>query len=440
MAQDLELLRKIHNAFDPFQPLPAGDPVYVDCQEVRGSGNIIRGLGWNILGSKQNTYQLYSGHRGAGKSTELLRLKKYLEDNHCFVVYFAADEEDINPQDAQYTDILLACTRHLLEALNNTDSKPLLNWLQQRWQNFKDLALTEVSIESLSVEAQIYELITLTTNFNATPTKHQQIREQLNLHTPSLIESLNKFIAEAMKQLPAGYDKLVVIADNLDRIVPVMQEDGKTNHEHIFLRHSKQLKALDCHVVYTAPISLLYSNRAVDVLDTYGKPQILPMIMITTPDEQVHAPGLNKVKELIAKRVSQVAPNLSLETDIFDGEKTLEKLCLMSGGHVRNLLLMTQLATTHTDNLPISAQAVQKSVTTTRNIYLNSVDEHQWSELAQVHRSKNISNNQSHRSLLFKRCILEYRYSDDQGNVQLWHDVHPLLKSTKEFQAALKES
>ncbi|NES00400.1 MAG: ATP-binding protein [Symploca sp. SIO1B1] len=384
MVQDLKLLKQIYNTFNPFQPLLAGDPVYVDCQEVRGSGDIIRWLGRDILFSHQNTYQLYAGHRGAGKSTELLRLKKYLEDNHCFVVYFAADEEDINPQDAQYTDILLACTRHLLEELKNADPKPLLNWLQQRWQNLKDLALTEISLENMSVEAQISEFGQLTANLRATPTLRQKIREQLNLHTTTLIDALNQFIAEATKQLPAGYDKLVVIADNLDRIVPVIQEDGKLNHEHIFLDRSKQLKALDCHLIYTVPISLLYSNRATDLLDIYGDAQILPMIMVRTPDEEVYEPGLNKVKEVIAKRVSQVNPNLSLTTDIFDGQETLEKLCLMSGGHVRNLLLMMQSALTLTDSLPISAKAVQQAVTKARNIYSNSVDDHQWIELAQV--------------------------------------------------------
>ena len=436
MVQDLELLTQIYNAFNPFQPLPAGDPVYIDCREMRGSGDIIRGLGREILWYNQNTYQLYASYRGAGKSTELLRLKKYLEDNHCFVVYFAADEEDIDRQDAQYTDILLACTRHLLEELKNTDPKPLLNWLQQRWQKFKDLALTEISLEGLSVEAQIWELVQLTANLRGTPSLRKKIREQIKPHTTTLIEALNQFIAEATKQLPAGYNELVVIADNLDRIVPVIQEDGKTNHEDIFLEHSKQLKALDCHLIYTVPISLLYSNLATDLLDIYGEVHILTMIMVRTPDEQVYEPGLNKLKEVIAKRVSQVAPSLSLETDIFDGQQTLEKLCLMSGGHVRQLLFMMQSAIALTDSLPISAKALQQAIAQSKNTYRNSLDEDQWSELAEVCHSKIISNNPLCHSLLFNQCILEYRYSDDQGNVQRWYDVHPLLKGTREFQQA----
>ena len=134
MAQNSDLLLDhLYNAFDPFRPLPAGDPTYVDCREVRGDGDILEDLGKRMRRSDRMTCQLYAGHRGAGKSTELLRLKQYLEEQKFYVVYFAADEEDIDPEDAQYTDILLACTRHLLEDLKNSaNPAPLLNWLKDR--------------------------------------------------------------------------------------------------------------------------------------------------------------------------------------------------------------------------------------------------------------------------------------------------------------------
>jgi hypothetical protein len=34
------------------------------------------------------------------------------------VVYFAANDEDIDPGDTKYIDILLACTKHLIQGLN----------------------------------------------------------------------------------------------------------------------------------------------------------------------------------------------------------------------------------------------------------------------------------------------------------------------------------
>ncbi|MFB8789919.1 MAG: hypothetical protein U7123_13965 [Potamolinea sp.] len=182
MPQNPKLLRDLFNAFDPSSNhLPAGDPLYVDCRSVRGDRDILEELGKEILLSNRMTCQLYVGHRGAGKSTELLRLQKYLNDQNCFVVYFAADEEDIDPEDAQHTDILLACARHLLESLqNNADPKPVLNWLKSRLQELKNLALTEISLEGFEIEAEIPDFTKLTAKLKCEPGMRQKIRELVN--------------------------------------------------------------------------------------------------------------------------------------------------------------------------------------------------------------------------------------------------------------------
>lgn len=70
-------LQRLYNVFDPFKPLQAEDVAYTDFREVRGDSNILEELGTEILSLERNTYQLYSGHRGAGKSTELLKLQKW---------------------------------------------------------------------------------------------------------------------------------------------------------------------------------------------------------------------------------------------------------------------------------------------------------------------------------------------------------------------------
>lgn len=147
MTRDFEILQSIYNNFDPFWPLPAQDPAYVDCREVRGDLDILIELGREILLSKRVTHQLYTGHRGAGKSTELLRLSHYLAENGFRVVYFAADEEDIDAEDAQYTDILLACTRHLLENLKGSKDNPVWRWLQSRMRALTELLQSEITVK-----------------------------------------------------------------------------------------------------------------------------------------------------------------------------------------------------------------------------------------------------------------------------------------------------
>ncbi len=434
MTQDFALLKRIYNTFDPFRPLPAGDPAYVDCREVRGDGDILVELGREILLSDRKTCQLYAGHRGAGKSTELRRLQKHLNEEGCFVVYFEADETDIEPEDAQYTDILLACTRHLLEALkDNASPAGLLNWLNSRWQDLKDLALTEVALDKLSVEAQISQFAKITANLRTEPSQRQKIREKVNPHTITLIAALNDFIKDAKNNLPPGYTQIVLIADNLDRIVPIPQEDGRTNHEQIFIDRSEQLQALDCHLVYTVPISLLYSSRAIDVANIYGNAQVLPMIMVQTPENEAYNRGIEKVMEVLQKRLSTIDANLSI-VDIFEQREALEQICLMSGGHVRNLLLLMKEAIKYTNTLPITNKALQRSISELRNTYRNTIFSNEWEALAKVYASKEIENEPLYRGLLFNRCILEYRYLDEQGGSKTWYDIHPLIKGIKEFQ------
>lgn len=434
-----QLLRNIYNAFDPFRPLPAGDPAYVNCSDVRGEENILIDLGREITLSQRLTHQLYTGHRGAGKTTELLRLAADLEVNGYQVVYFAAEEEDIDPEDAQYTDILLACTRHLLKTLKGGQSGPILQWLQSRKQELAETLKSEISFDEMGVEVPFTKL---TSTLKVSPTARDQIRRIVEPHTPSLIEALNQFIREAMAQTPQKTtDKLVLMVDSLDRIPPVIQEAGaRSNHEQIFLDRSEQLKMLDCHVIYTVPISLVYSGRLPDLRNTYDSGiQVLPMIMVRHPDTgEVCPAGLAALKDIIAKRMYGAGLNaqLKLAGEVFDSEESLNQLCLLSGGHVRNLMQMAQDAIKQTVKLPIDKKAVRLAITKERGYYRNAVYHRQWPILARVAQHKTALNDEEHRALLFNRCVLEYRYFDDAGELQCWHDVHPLIRGIKEFQAA----
>jgi hypothetical protein len=339
MSQDL--LTQIYNAFDPFKPLDAykDQDLYVDFQKARGNAKIERDLGRKIERSPEKALaQLYAGHRGTGKSTELLRLQKYLEERQCHVVYFAADEGDIDPEDAQYTDILIACTRHLLENLKNADRRLFLPWLEARGQDLMDLVLTEVKLDALKVDVDVSVLFAkLSTSIRAIPSERQKIRDKLNAHTVTLLETLQKFIADAKKKLPDGKTQLVVIVDNLDRVVPIRRADGRTNHEEIFIDRSEQLRGLGCHVIYTIPISIAYS-RANDLANLYDRePSVLPITAINTPDGQPFEEGLKEMQDLIAKRIHRHAPEAKIFPDVFENEAVLLRLCQMSGGHVRDL-------------------------------------------------------------------------------------------------------
>ncbi|MEM9276153.1 MAG: ATP-binding protein [Cyanobacteria bacterium P01_F01_bin.143] len=449
MPQDL--LTEIYNVFDPFDPPPK--EAYVNCEEVRGNWNVLRELGRKIIRSNHSTCQLYTGHRGVGKSTELLQLKEELEKEKYFVVYFAANDEDIDIEDTEYADILLACTKHLVQTIKLEDKNPLKNlsnWLKQRTQSFQDLLLTKLDFEELTLEQQVSQFAKITATLKTQPDNRRQIRDRINANAPSLLEALNQFITAAKKSLPDNYQDLVLIVDNLDRIVERQKaENQPNNYDEIFIKRHEQMRGLACHVIYTVPIAMVYSERCAQLQNNYDETDVLPMIMVSDRDNQQHEPGLAKVREMIAKRISYVkldddsnaGINLAqnLDTQVFESAETLEQLCLMSGGHVRLLMQMMQKALDWTDDLPISQRSVRIAIEEAKDAFSNTIFEHQWELLRQVANSKEIPNeedNKEYPRLLASRCILEYRYYDANYKLNRWYDVHPLVRDLDKFNSS----
>jgi len=449
MSQDL--ITEIYNTFDPFDPPP--EEAYVDCGEVRGDWSVLTELGNKIIRAKTTTYQLYTGHRGVGKSTELLKLKRDLEAQKYFVVYFAADSEDIDIQDTEYADILLACTKYLVREIKLKDTNPLKgisDWLKKRAESLSDLLLTELSFEGLNLEQQVSQFSKITATIKAKPDNRREIRDRINANASTLSPVLNEFIDAGRKSLLArGFNDLVLIVDNLDRIAETQKEAGKpSNYDEIFIQRHEQMRDLHCHVIYTVPIAMVYSDRSTELQNNYDETDVLPMVMLQNAKGETSATGLNKFREIIAKRIAQaqldhdkeIGTKLAqaLGTEVFASDQILEKLCLMSGGHIRLLMKMIQKALDHTINLPIQSKAVNRAIEDAKEEYLNTIFDHQWQLLREVASKKqipNIENDKEYPRLLASRCILEYRYRDEQDKLKRWYDVHPLVKDLDKFGA-----
>jgi hypothetical protein len=432
-----KIMAQMFNAFNPYEPLKPGDRAYVDCTSVRGDEDIIDQLGNRIRWAATPTCNLYTGHRGAGKSTELRRLRQYLEQNDFFVVYFEADDEDIDAQDVEYVDILLACTRRLLKDLGIANAEPIRAWLSDRALEFKDLMLMEVKLDKLEVALSVFSKFTA--SIRAEPSQRAKIRAKVDPHTVTLLKALNEFIDKASAKLPDGKKKLAVIVDNLDRIPLVFRNNDRSNHEEIFLDRSEQLRQLSCHVVYTVPIGLLYSKWANEVRTIYGETPILPMVTVKDKSGNVVGEGIDKLKEALLKRADTAVPDGEIGKTVFESEQAVEKLCLASGGHIRELMLMAQESVTLAVDLPIIERLVNRSIAKSRDSYQRTIEEAEWALLASVDQTGSILNDNEHRSLLQRRCILEYRSPTIDGDIKTFYRVHPLIELLSRFIAEVEK-
>lgn len=433
-------IKTIYNYFSPFEPLKPGDPCYVNCSAVRGEENIFRELGKKIINSNRTTYQLYGGHRGAGKSTELLRLEQYLDRNGCLVVYFDSDLQDIDPNDANSTDILLACTRHVVKALRNYAQPATLDKLTQyfrsRFEELKDVAMAEVEISDPQIALDF-----LSMTLKTVPSSRAAIRKQVDLNGLTLTQILNELITGARERLRDTHkDKIVVIADSLDRIPLKRLDDNSTNLEQIFVDRADQMRQLDCHIIYTLPVSLAYSPAVAQLANLYDDPQILPMVKVREQDGTINGAGLAILQDIIAQRlrVALDREGLDVATEVFSSAELRDRLCLMSGGHIRDLIRFVQNALDWVDELPMTPKAVNRALAQSRNTYHDAVNAEDWPRLAQVAQAKDIENMDEYRKLLFNRCVLEYCDTDDEGELVKWYDVHPLLKLVDEFKEAVE--
>ncbi|TVQ07290.1 MAG: ATP-binding protein, partial [Leptolyngbya sp. DLM2.Bin27] len=100
-------LQQFYDACDPTQPL-RDKRYYIDFSTVRG-GDIVQELERKIarLARNRPTTQLFTGHIGCGKSTELFRLKDGLTRRSYEVIYFESDR-DLEMADVEISDILLS--------------------------------------------------------------------------------------------------------------------------------------------------------------------------------------------------------------------------------------------------------------------------------------------------------------------------------------------
>jgi hypothetical protein len=434
-----EQWKKLYKAFDPFRPLPANDPAWVDCSSVRGDEDIVLGLGQEIQRSPEVTCQLYAGHRGAGKSTELLRLQEDLQNQQYRVVYFAVDDGDLETEDTQYSDILLACARQLITKLRSKpdqDSK-LKAWAERIYKDAQNLMLLELSLDEIELETPETILGKLSATIKTSTSFQNDIRNKVEKEAEKLIPLLNEFIAEALGDRKP--ESLVLIVDNLDRIAEKYQgpeSNPQSNYEQIFVNNSDGLRGLNCHVIYTVPISLAYSKHQTALEERYKPVEVLPMVMMNSQDGTVCQSGMDKLKQLLLRRFQMVDTGLSLEV-AFETVEGADRLCEMSGGHVRNLMNLMKAALQYTKELPITDRSVRRAISELRYTYAKVIDGDEWPCLVEVDREKLIVNNDDQfRNLLFRRCILEYRYFDTEGEIQVWHDVHPLIRGLEGFKRA----
>ncbi|MGB7444461.1 MAG: ATP-binding protein [Coleofasciculaceae cyanobacterium] len=437
-------LPRFYKACNPSKPLIVGDVTdqkyYIDFSSVRGN-KIIESLQRTVtlISPDEPTCQLFTGHIGCGKSTELLRLKTELERQKFYVVYFESSQ-DLDLADVDITDILLSVAGQVSESLEAIQINLYPDYFTKLFGEIADFLQIPIEFEADAQLASSIGLITSKTK--ETPKLRRQLREYLEPRTSSILQSINQELIEpAITQLKQrGLAGLVVIVDNLDRVDLRPLSSGRTQPEYLFIDRGEQLRKLRCHVVYTIPLALIFSNEAETLKNRLGgglTPKVLPMVPTRQRNGQDCPHGIALLRQMVIVRAfpgETSEKQLELITEVFDRRETLDRLCRISGGHVRNLLGLLSDCLRQEDP-PISADCLENVIRERRDFLTTSITDREWELLFQVVQQQSVRADTEYQNLLRGMFVFEYR--DQEGT---WFGLNPALEEAQKFQSWLKQN
>ncbi|MEM8639545.1 MAG: ATP-binding protein [Cyanobacteria bacterium P01_G01_bin.54] len=413
---------------------PHDQPYYIDFSTVRG-GKVVQALERTItrLSPDEPTCQLFSGHIGCGKSTELLRLKANLEAQGFQVVYFESSR-DLDMADVSVSDILLAIAHSVTERLEADGFHFKPGYFVNLFDEVKNFLQTPIDLDAEAELSVGIARITARTKDN--PRLREQLKQSLEPRTEGLLRAINEEIIErANLELKCrGKAGLVVIVDNLDRITPSKLTPTRSLPEHLFIDRGSQLRRLHCHLVYTIPLDLVFSNDYQTLKNRLGggvAPTILPMVPVQHRDGQEHQQGMALLRQLLlARAFPTLDPEARLAKipEVFDSPETLDRLCRLSGGHVRNLLGLLYTCLRHQDP-PIPLDCAERVIQSYQDDILLALEQDEWKRIFQVLTEQTLSGEKEYQLLLRSMFVFEYR--DEQGR---WFGINPALRETEQFQ------
>jgi hypothetical protein len=418
------------------EELQPGDPLYEPLYDQPGCEDHVSLLHDHVELSGPESFQLFSGFRGSGKTTELLRLKRRLEGQGFLVLY--ADALDyVNPSEPiDISDFLIVLGGAFNDALFKEDvfvNNPIELAKNNYWQRITAfLKNTKVDVNEAnlqtSVTGPINAGVDLKLELRTSPTFRQNVQKLLASRIGDLRNEAHRFFEDGVKQIQEffGEEKQVVfIFDSLEQLRGSLSNEKEVlqSVERLFANHLPMLKIPYVHTVYTVPPWFKFVKIG------GGRLNILHSIRQWDNDEdrtRCH-PGCNALVSFVQKRFGREGYNQFFGPE--PGAKVkVEKLTDVCGGHFRDLLRLLREAVLRADTWPVSDEVLEQARVEVRGDYLPiAVDDAIWlSKIGKLRESSLPSSEASDVSRLTR--FLDTHFVLYLKNGEEWYDIHPLIR------------
>ncbi len=393
------------------------------------------------------------GHPGVGKSTELTRLTTAIKDKYQ-VFRFSATKE-LDPANFKTFDVLLVIMNELMERTarpvekGGAGRRPSEARLNEIWDWFKtEHSVTRKTFDTV-LEAEAGVGVKKDSLWNTLLGVFASVRGEIKYayarektvedyrlqRISRLIELCNNVLVECntLMRETTGREWLIIGEDFEKPQIPVNLVMD------FFLTYANVFQNLRTHLLFTIPISLVYSQHAPRLPFPQDRIHMIPDTPVYHKDHTPHPEGRDAVRAVLEARV---------DPGLFD-DGTMNRLIVASGGNPRDLFSMTAEATDTAllRNAPkIGAADVDVAINGLRTDYKRRLGQSPYDQadvsyekkadrLVKIYEGDPVADvtDPVLFSLLNSRAVQEF-------NGERWFGVHPLVVDILREQGKLPEA
>lgn len=437
--------RLYYNLCNPDQPLPPDSERNVDVDELGDADQPVRGDNWvNRLAEpiefaiadaavEKPACIFFTGLPGSGKSTEILRLRKRLQDRqgtNLLVVYIDAERlldltDAIDISDI-YVVILYEVERRLLEVQGKDPALAM---------GAGALARISDTLQGLSFEGakvQISALgAALALEMKAQPSLRQEVRRRVAAHTTTFLKKTREELVEFRAQAKdLGYSGIVVLFDSLEKLRGISTNFTEVleSAEKLFAGEAPYLR-LPVHVLYTIPPALILRLRQ--------HVEFMPMIKLwdRTNHQQRFQPGFDAALSIIRKRIPEDKLSEFLGGDSKEAiAARLDQLVVWSAGYPREII---RLLRSVIQQAPLSDRKFERLLGQAGDEYrrLLLASDLDWLARVAVEHTPLPADEiqrQAADRMFANNVVLRYQ------NTQEWYDVHPAVRAMPALEETIR--
>lgn len=410
-------------------PIDEKDKFYTDFSGFRkgfSEKKIYKYLNINPTSKECNkisqTLKLFlSGHRGTGKTTELLKLKNEIDNTTCyFTIFCDLSDEELDVNNIDFVDIVILILEKLIKALKDknidipkANIKPFYEWYNERITEINNATDESASIEvEGKVGIDLFSLFSLVSKTKGKLSGSNSTKETIRTVFINKFSDFSLKFNELIFDIKDYLQKNQISKDLLFIIDGFEKIGSYEDRKKILIDNSNKFVEIKANMIITLPIELF---SEVAKLKEFAKHISFPLITLDKESKE-------KFKEFIYKRIDE---------KLFENEKVVEKIIEYGAGSPRETLKIISEAYIQAEDEILDLKSIKDAQSSISDEMIKYLNEDEIVLLKELNKNHKVLFSENLAKLLVKKIVLEY----DDG---LEKQINPILLDNKDFIALLE--